>query len=35
MARRNWAKVAEEEFKGMSRSWQRDWRDLYNKTKED
>lgn len=32
--RRNWDKIAEEEFMNMSRSWQHDWEDLYRKTHE-
>lgn len=32
--RNNWNKIAEEEFMNMSRSWQRDWRELYDRTRE-
>ena len=31
MARKNWDKVAEQEFMGMDPDWQKDWADLRKK----
>jgi len=32
MARKNWDKVAEQEFQNMDADWQKDWADLRKRT---